>query len=268
MGQDFFTEVTGPIPFGGLGASDPLSFKVYQPDRLVLGTRMVDHLRPGVCFWHSFSWPGVDMFGTGTLDRPWLAATDDPMAAARERLGVAFEFLHEARHPVLLLPRPRRRPRGRVLRRVQGEPGRDRRRGARPPGADRRPAAVGHRQPVHPPALRGRGGHQPQSRGVRLRGRTGQAHARGDPAARRRELRPLGRPRGLRHPAEHRPEARGRPAGPLPPPGRRAQAQDRLHRPAAHRAQADGADQAPVRLRLGHGVRLPRPQRARGRVHG
>ena len=92
MGQDFFTEVTGPIPFGGLGSSDPLSFKVYQPDRLVLGTRMVDHLRPGVCFWHSFSWPGVDMFGIGTLDRPWLAATDDPMAAARERLGVAFEF--------------------------------------------------------------------------------------------------------------------------------------------------------------------------------
>jgi xylose isomerase len=92
VGQDFFTEVTGPIPFGGLGSSDPLSFKVYQPDRLVLGKTMVDHLRPGVCFWHSFSWPGVDMFGIGTLDRPWLAATDDPMAAARERLGVAFEF--------------------------------------------------------------------------------------------------------------------------------------------------------------------------------
>ena len=92
MGQDFFTEVTGPIPFGGLGSSDPLAFKVYQPDRLVLGTKMVDHLRPGVCFWHSFSWPGVDMFGIGTLDRPWLAATDDPMGAARERLAVAFEF--------------------------------------------------------------------------------------------------------------------------------------------------------------------------------
>jgi xylose isomerase len=92
VGQEFFTEVTGPIPFGGLGSTDPLAFKVYQPDRLVMGTRMVDHLRPGVCFWHSFSWPGVDMFGTGTLDRPWLSGTGDPMAAARERLAVAFEF--------------------------------------------------------------------------------------------------------------------------------------------------------------------------------
>jgi xylose isomerase len=92
VGQEFFTEVTGPIPFGGLGSTDPLAFKVYQPDRLVLGKRMVDHLRPGVCFWHSFSWPGVDMFGSGTLDRPWLSGTGDPMAAARERLAVAFEF--------------------------------------------------------------------------------------------------------------------------------------------------------------------------------
>ena len=47
VGEDFFSEVTGPIPFGGLDSTEPLSFKVYEPDRLVLGKRMVDHLRPG-----------------------------------------------------------------------------------------------------------------------------------------------------------------------------------------------------------------------------
>ena len=92
MGDEFFSEVRGPIPFGGLDSDEPLAFKVYQPDRLVLGKRMEDHLRPGVCFWHSFSWPGLDMFGAGTLDRPWLAGGGDEMAAARTRLGVAFEF--------------------------------------------------------------------------------------------------------------------------------------------------------------------------------
>ena len=35
MNQDFFSEVTGPIPFGGLTSTDPLSYKVYDPDRLV-----------------------------------------------------------------------------------------------------------------------------------------------------------------------------------------------------------------------------------------
>ena len=85
-------------------------------------------------------------------------------------------------------------------------------------------------------------------------------------AAGRHELRPVGRPRGLRHAAQHRPPARGRPARPVPSPRRRAQAPDRLRGHAAHRAQADGADEAPVRLRLGDDPRLPRPQRAGGRV--
>ncbi len=92
MVDDFFPDVTGPIPFGGLESTDPLAFKVYEPDRLVLGTRMEDHLRPGVCFWHSFAWPGVDMFGSGTMDRPWLDGTTDEMAAARTKMAVAFEF--------------------------------------------------------------------------------------------------------------------------------------------------------------------------------
>jgi len=91
----FFSEVAGPIPFGGLGSRDPLTFKVYEPDRLVLGKRMEDHLRVGVCFWHSFAWPGTDMFGSGTLDRPWIGAPGDQMAAARMKMGAAFEFFEK-----------------------------------------------------------------------------------------------------------------------------------------------------------------------------
>ena len=72
----------------------------------------------------------------------------------------------------------------------------------------------------------------------------------------RRELRAVGRPRGLRDAAQHRPRARGGAAGPLPDPGRRAQAPDRLRRHPAARAEAAGADEAPVRLRLGDGRRF------------
>jgi xylose isomerase len=93
MTDDFFTEVPEPIPFGGLEASDPLAYRVYEPDRLVLGKRMEDHLRIAVCLWHSFNWPGSDVFGSGTFDRPWLAAGGEPMAAARAKLDAAFEFI-------------------------------------------------------------------------------------------------------------------------------------------------------------------------------
>ena len=92
MSSDFFAEVRHPIPFGGIESTDPLSFRVYQPDRLVLGKRMEDHLRVGVCFWHSFAWDGRDMFGSGTLDRPWNAGGMDPMDGARMKMAAAFEF--------------------------------------------------------------------------------------------------------------------------------------------------------------------------------
>jgi xylose isomerase len=91
VGEAFFTAVTERIRYGGPDSTDPLEFKVWQPDRVVLGRPMVEWLRPGVCFWHSFSWDGRDMFGVGTLDRPWLAEADE-MAGARTRLAVAFEF--------------------------------------------------------------------------------------------------------------------------------------------------------------------------------
>ena len=90
---DFFSELAEPVPFGGLDATEPLSFKVYQPDRLVLGKRMADRLRIAVCLWHSFNWPGSDVFGSGTLDRPWLDARLDPLTAARAKLDAAFEFI-------------------------------------------------------------------------------------------------------------------------------------------------------------------------------
>jgi xylose isomerase len=93
VGNDFFSEVTGPIPFGGLDSAEPLSFKVYEPDRLVLGKRMEEHLRIAVCLWHSFNWPGSDVFGVGTFDRPWLGPDQDPMTAAANKLEAAFEFL-------------------------------------------------------------------------------------------------------------------------------------------------------------------------------
>jgi xylose isomerase len=92
LSSDFFAEVRHPIPFGGIESTDPLSFRVYQPDRLVLGKRMEDHLRVGVCFWHSFAWDGRDMFGSGTLDRPWNAGGMDPMDGARMKMAAAFEF--------------------------------------------------------------------------------------------------------------------------------------------------------------------------------
>ena len=93
MTAPFFDQVPARIPVAGKGSGEPLSFKVYDPDREVLGKRMEEHLRIGVCMWHSFAWDGRDMFGAGTLDRPWLDPSLEPMDAARMKMAAAFEFL-------------------------------------------------------------------------------------------------------------------------------------------------------------------------------
>ncbi len=79
------------IGFEGLESANPLAFRYYDKDRVVLGRRMEEWLRPAVCYWHSFCWDGTDMFGQGTFHRPWLAG---PMTqqAAFAKMDVAFEF--------------------------------------------------------------------------------------------------------------------------------------------------------------------------------
>ena len=87
----FFADVE-PIRYEGPESANELAFRVYDADRIVLGKRMEDHLRMAVCYWHSFNWPGSDVFGSGTFDRPWLEAGLDQMVAARAKMDAAFEF--------------------------------------------------------------------------------------------------------------------------------------------------------------------------------
>jgi xylose isomerase len=80
-----------PIRFEGPATENPLAYRYYDKDRIVLGKRMEDHLRPAVCYWHSFAWNGTDVFGGGTFDRPWLRGVLD-RAAADHKMQEAFEF--------------------------------------------------------------------------------------------------------------------------------------------------------------------------------
>lgn len=90
MSRTYFSEIA-PIAYEGPQSTNPLAFQWYDKDRLVLGKRMEDHLRFAVCYWHSFCWNGLDPFGGDTFQRPWQHMTD-PMAAARAKADVAFEF--------------------------------------------------------------------------------------------------------------------------------------------------------------------------------
>ncbi|MEX0766971.1 MAG: xylose isomerase [Microthrixaceae bacterium] len=90
----FFSEVSNPVRPAGSSKEEQgdLGYRVYDPDRIVAGKRMEDHLRIAVCYWHSFCWSGSDVFGAGTFDRPWLEESAGPLDAACLKQDAAFEF--------------------------------------------------------------------------------------------------------------------------------------------------------------------------------
>ena len=81
-----------PVRFEGPETASEFAYRVYDKNRKVLGRRMEDWLRCAVCYWHSFNWPGHDIFGAGTLPRPWLGGTIT-QEMADQKLEAAFDFL-------------------------------------------------------------------------------------------------------------------------------------------------------------------------------
>ena len=85
---DFFKGIPR-ITYQGIDSDSDFAFRHYNPDEVVMGKPMKDHLRFACAYWHSFAWPGGDPFGGQTFQRPWF---DDTMAAAKLKADVAFEM--------------------------------------------------------------------------------------------------------------------------------------------------------------------------------
>ena len=257
--SDFFKGIA-PVPFKGPDSDDPMAFRFYEPDRMVLGKRMEDQLRMAICYWHSFAWPGSDPFGGQTFERPWFGAGH--VGGAAEGRG-GLRDVHAPRGEVLHLPRPRRRARrarslgesNRNVREVADffarrmeETGIELLWGTANLFSNRRFMAGAATNPD--PEVFAYAAAQVKSamdvthelKGanyVLWGGREGYETLLNTDM--KQELDHMGR--FLHH-------------------GGRLQAQDRLQGRHPDRAEAAGADQAPVRLRRGHRVRLPAALRA------
>jgi D-xylose isomerase (EC 5.3.1.5) len=90
MSEEFFKGI-GKIQYEGPKSKNPLAFKYYNPDEVVFGRPMKEHLRFSVAYWHTYQFRGADMFGTGTAVRPWDHISD-PMDLAYAKVDANFEF--------------------------------------------------------------------------------------------------------------------------------------------------------------------------------
>lgn len=93
-----------PVRYEGPQSTNPLAYRHYDAKERVLGKTMEQHLRLAVCYWHTFVWPGSDVFGQATFARPWHVPGDELTLARRKadaafglisRLGVPFYTFHD-----------------------------------------------------------------------------------------------------------------------------------------------------------------------------
>ncbi len=90
IGDEEYFKGIKKIGFEGKGSDNPLAFKYYDPDKVIAGKTMRDHLRFAIAYWHSFCADGTDMFGKPTMSFPW--DDKDDLVAARKKADAAFEF--------------------------------------------------------------------------------------------------------------------------------------------------------------------------------
>ncbi|WP_353856537.1 xylose isomerase [Bacillus sp. Bos-x628] len=78
------------ISYEGRQSRNPLAFKHYDANEVIGGKTMKDHLRFSVAYWHTLTADGTDMFGVGTMQRPWNSYSG--MDLAKVRLDAAFQL--------------------------------------------------------------------------------------------------------------------------------------------------------------------------------
>tara|TARA_S200000501_G_C20862328_1_gene760429 strand:- start:735 stop:2072 length:1338 start_codon:yes stop_codon:yes gene_type:complete len=91
LGQKEYFPNIKEIKYEGRDSNNPLSFKFYDPSKVVAGKPMKEHLKFAVAYWHTFCGTGGDPFGPGTKKLPW-EAPGNLMQSAYQRLDAAFEF--------------------------------------------------------------------------------------------------------------------------------------------------------------------------------
>ena len=83
------------INYEGVESKNPLSFRYYDENKIVLGKSMKEQLRFATCYWHTFTWPGLDPFGGQTFERQ-KKKKGDPIEKAEEKLNEAADNVEDA----------------------------------------------------------------------------------------------------------------------------------------------------------------------------
>ncbi len=88
--KEFFPSIPKVI-YEGKNTRNPFAFRHYDPDEVIIGKKMRDHLKFAMAYWHTMCAEGTDMFGSGTVDKSY--GSKDAIEQAKNKAHAAFEFM-------------------------------------------------------------------------------------------------------------------------------------------------------------------------------
>ena len=91
--KEFFPGI-GKIQFEGKDSKNPMAFRYYDADKVVLGKTMSQWLKFSMAWWHTLCAEGADQFGGGTKTFPWNEAAC-PLQVAKDKVDAGFEFMQK-----------------------------------------------------------------------------------------------------------------------------------------------------------------------------
>ena len=80
------------IQFEGADSKNPLAYRYYDPEKIVAGKAMKEHLHFAMAWWHTLCADASDPFGSGTLNQEWNQSSD-PLQKAKDKADAGFELM-------------------------------------------------------------------------------------------------------------------------------------------------------------------------------
>jgi xylose isomerase len=93
MAKEFFPEIK-KVQFEGKESKNPMAYRYYDADKVILGKSMKEWLRFAMAWWHTLCAEGADQFGGGTKQFPWNTGAD-ALEIAKNKVDAGFEIMEK-----------------------------------------------------------------------------------------------------------------------------------------------------------------------------
>ncbi|MDE6636783.1 MAG: xylose isomerase [Muribaculaceae bacterium] len=92
MAQKEYFPGIGKIKFEGTSSYNPLAYRYYDAEKLILGKPMKEWLKFAMAWWHTLCAEGGDQFGGGTKKFPWNVG-ETAVERAKNKVDAGFEIM-------------------------------------------------------------------------------------------------------------------------------------------------------------------------------